>query len=96
MILSVGDSGPGIAPEVVERLFEPFFTTKDFATGSGLGLAVCEGIVSAHHGAIDVETTPGEGACFRVWLPVSDIAAPTAVHGVDRIGMLLAGAALLL
>ena len=83
--LSVCDSGPGIAPEVLERLFEPFFTTKDFASGSGLGLAVCEGIVSAHHGAIDVESPPGEGACFRVWLPASEIAAPGAADAVARL-----------
>ena len=84
LTLSVCDTGPGIAPEVIERLFEPFFTTKDFATGSGLGLAVCEGIVSAHYGAIDVESTLGDGACFRVWLPVSDLAAPTASLGIER------------
>jgi hypothetical protein len=73
--LSVCDSGPGISPEVLQRLFEPYFTTKDFSAGSGLGLAVCEGIVSAHRGAIDVESRLGEGACFRVWLPASEIAA---------------------
>ncbi len=83
--LSVCDTGPGIAPDVLERLFEPYFTTKDFSAGSGLGLAVCEGIVSAHRGAIDVERGLGEGACFRVWLPASEIASPDTVHGIGRI-----------
>ena len=83
--LSVGDSGPGIAPEVLERLFEPYFTTKEFSTGSGLGLAVCEGIVSAHRGAIEVESRLGEGAWFRVWLPASEIASLNAANAIGRL-----------
>ena len=68
--LAVRDTGGGIAPEVVDRMFEPFFTTKDVGKGSGMGLATVHGIVHEHHGHVVVETAPGEGACFRVLLPM--------------------------
>jgi two-component system NtrC family sensor kinase len=67
--LVVGDTGPGIPAEAAGRLFEPFFTTK--AVGSGLGLAVCYGIVRDHDGRIDVVSRPGEGTTFLVSLPGS-------------------------
>ena len=67
--LSVRDSGPGIAPAVVERIFEPFFTTKEVGRGSGMGLAMVHGIVHEHHGHIVVESAPSLGSCFRVLLP---------------------------
>jgi signal transduction histidine kinase len=63
------DTGPGLPPEIQERLFEPFFTTK--ADGSGLGLAVSHEIVANHGGALTVQSLPGEGATFTVRLPVS-------------------------
>lgn len=69
--LHVIDAGDGIAPEARARLFEPFFTTKDVNQGSGLGLAVCHGIVTVHGGAIEVESSPGDGAHFIVWLPAA-------------------------
>ena len=61
------DSGVGIAEETLGKLFEPFHTTKDH--GMGLGLYVCHGIVADHRGHIDVESVPGEGTTFTVWLP---------------------------
>ena len=64
--LSVADSGPGIAPEVKERLFEPFFTTKP--QGTGLGLAVSQAIARAHGGSIEVDRSPSGGALFTLWL----------------------------
>jgi PAS domain S-box-containing protein len=67
--LEVSDTGCGIAPELLTRIFDPFFTTKAVGEGSGLGLAVCHGIVEALGGAIEVESTPGQGTCFRVLLP---------------------------
>jgi PAS domain S-box-containing protein len=78
--VSVRDTGDGIAPEVLPRIFEPFFTTKETGKGTGLGLATVFGIVKQHHGWIKVDTRPGEGATFRVFLPVcpAEIAEPAA------------------
>ncbi len=84
--LTVADSGPGIAPEVVERMFEPFFTTKDVGRGSGMGLATVHGIVHEHLGHIVVETAPGAGSRFRVLLPMhaGDAQAPAAEKPAGR------------
>src|SRR5690606_30062766 len=67
--LAVGDDGPGIAPEVQERIFEPFFSTKEVGKGAGMGLATLHGIVHEHDGHVLVETAPGKGARFRVLFP---------------------------
>jgi CheY-like chemotaxis protein len=75
--LTVRDTGHGIAPEIMERIFEPFFTTKNTGEGTGMGLAVVHGIVVSHGGAITVESTPGQGATFAVYLPRL-VAPPTA------------------
>lgn len=66
----VRDNGQGIMPEHKERLFEPFFTTKSDRGGTGLGLSVTYGIVTDHGGLIDVESEPGSGSSFIVWLPI--------------------------
>jgi CheY-like chemotaxis protein len=80
--LAVEDSGPGIAPEVMERMFEPFFTTKDVGRGSGMGLATVHGIVHEHGGHIVVEPGRLIGTRFRVLLPVlaDGRAAPAAAE----------------
>lgn len=75
--LSVGDTGPGIAPEFLDKIFDPFFTTKGKTEGTGLGLAVVLGIVNNHKGAIRVSSTPGQGTAFIIYLPVKE-AATTA------------------
>lgn len=67
----VTDTGPGIPPELHLRIFEPFFTTKAPGHGTGLGLALCRGIIEAHGGTIRGESPPGQGAVFRVELPLA-------------------------
>jgi len=69
VLLSVSDQGVGIKPEVAEHLFEPFFTTRSAESGTGLGLAVVHGVVAEFGGAIDVQSTPGQGARFSLYLP---------------------------
>jgi signal transduction histidine kinase/putative methionine-R-sulfoxide reductase with GAF domain len=66
--LSIQDSGVGIPGEDMNKLFDPFFSTKE--GGIGLGLSIAHRIVDQHHGKIEVESTPGEGTLFTVWLPV--------------------------
>jgi two-component system NtrC family sensor kinase len=67
--IEVRDEGSGIDSEVLPRIFEPFYTTKDVGEGTGLGLSVAYGIVKDHGGWMDVETRPGQGSVFTVWLP---------------------------
>ncbi|HWA26918.1 MAG TPA: PAS domain S-box protein [Lacunisphaera sp.] len=68
-VLSVADNGHGMTPEVLARIFEPFFTTKESGKGTGLGLAVVHGIVQSHGGAVTVQSAPGAGARFEIFLP---------------------------
>jgi len=75
--ISVRDTGSGMSPEVMERIFDPYFTTKEKGVGTGLGLAVVHGIVKKYGGAIQVESKPGQGTVFHVFLPKADVAAPT-------------------
>lgn len=70
-VLSVSDDGNGMSEEVLEKVFEPFFTTKDVGAGTGLGLSIVYGITRQHHGAIESNSTPGKGSCFRIFLPLS-------------------------
>jgi PAS domain S-box-containing protein len=67
--LTVSDTGTGIQPAIIERIFDPFFTTKDQGQGTGMGLAVVHGIVKSHDGAITVNSRPGMGSAFTVYLP---------------------------
>lgn len=67
--LEVCDQGVGIEPQQLRQIFDPFFTTKDVGQGTGLGLSIAHGIIEEHGGWIDVESTPGEGSCFSIYLP---------------------------
>lgn len=70
--LKVSDSGAGIPPEILARIFDPFFTTREKDHGTGLGLAVTHGIIAKHKGAITVDSIPGKGTCFCIYLPIID------------------------
>jgi len=72
-VLIVEDTGRGMAPEILERIFEPFFTTKEVGQGTGLGLASIYGIVRQHDGLMVVESEPGHGSKFSVFLPRSEM-----------------------
>jgi signal transduction histidine kinase len=76
--LSVADDGPGIDPKVVGRLFEPFVTTKEVGKGTGLGLAVCRGLVESVGGSIAIDTSVTRGARFVVELPRTAVASVIA------------------
>jgi two-component system phosphate regulon sensor histidine kinase PhoR len=84
VILEVKDWGPGIEPDEQQRIFERFYRARAVRLkpirGSGIGLALVEHIVSAHHGGVSVESTPGRGATFTIWLPV----AGEPANGVGR------------
>lgn len=71
VLVEIRDTGIGMPPEVLRRIFEPFYTTKPVGTGMGLGLSVCSGIVSAVGGELTVDSTPGQGSTFRVYLAVA-------------------------
>lgn len=75
VLLSVGDTGSGIPPEIIERVFEPFFTTKAQGEGTGLGLAVTWGIVHQHGGMVHCYSEVGVGTSFKIYLPAAETSA---------------------
>ncbi|KAB1441526.1 sensor histidine kinase [Pseudodesulfovibrio senegalensis] len=70
-IITIADSGPGIPPEILQRIFDPFFSTKEVGQGTGLGLYVVYGIIEEHNGSIRVESAPGQGTKFFIRLPLN-------------------------
>jgi CheY-like chemotaxis protein len=93
LALTVADQGGGITAEVAEHLCEPFFTTRAAQSGTGLGLAVVHGVVAEFGGGIDVQSQPGQGARFTLYLPESEdataaagpVAPPAAAGAGQRI-----------
>jgi PAS domain S-box-containing protein len=75
-LLTVADTGSGMEEMVRARIFEPFFTTKELGRGTGLGLAMVYGAVRQNQGYVAVESQPGQGSRFRIWLPLARAAAP--------------------
>jgi PAS domain S-box-containing protein len=83
--VEVADNGKGMAPEIQRRVFEPFFTTKPVGQGTGLGLSLSFSIVKKHGGCIEVQSQPGAGTRFRLWVPVAGPgAADNTTSGVPR------------
>lgn len=95
--LSVADTGTGIPPAVLEKIFDPFFTTKELGKGTGLGLSTLAGIVQGHGGAIQVESVPGTGTTFHIYLPAvcakeepaAPPAADTSLDGKGEVILLI-------
>lgn len=93
VLLTFGDNGSGMNEETQKNIFDPFFTTKAEGEGTGLGLSTVYGIVQQNHGAIHVESNPGQGTCFRLYFPLvqhqsktpSEIAVTTMAAGDGTI-----------
>jgi signal transduction histidine kinase len=84
VVLQATDNGGGIPPEIRSRIFDPFFTTKPTGEGTGLGLALCHGIVTAHNGTIAVNSEPDIGTTFIISLPIDSI-VPAADVSVRKV-----------
>ncbi len=92
--ICISDTGKGIEPETLTHIFEPFFTTKELGKGTGLGLAAVYGTITGHHGAIHVNSAPGLGSTFTIYLPVSDIELDqdtdaSGMHAIKYSGSIL-------
>ncbi len=74
--VEVSDNGCGMSPEVQRRIFDPFFTTKPVGQGTGLGLSLSFSIIKKHGGRIELESAPGQGSCFKIWLPIQGPESP--------------------
>jgi PAS domain S-box-containing protein len=81
VVLTVRDTGPGVPAAIRDRIFEPYFTTKEIGKGTGMGLAIVHGIVTALGGFVTCESRPGQGAVFHAFLPAapSDVVIPSTV-----------------
>ncbi|MDB5320572.1 MAG: domain S-box [Phycisphaerales bacterium] len=80
--IEVKDGGTGIPRAIREKIFDPFFTTKPPGEGTGLGLSISYGIVHDHGGKIEVESEEGQGALFRVTLPIKAVKDPAHDHAI--------------
>jgi len=83
--ITVNDTGPGISPEIINRIFDPYFTTKEMGKGSGMGLSIVHGIVKNHNGAVSVDSNPGKGTTFSILIPVIDKKPEIGTEIIDKI-----------
>jgi len=86
--ISIRDTGCGMKPEVLERIFDPYFTTKRHGEGTGLGLSVVHGIIKSLEGSVRVESNPGSGSTFDIFLPIIEM---SPVEEVEAVGPILTG-----
>jgi len=86
--ISVRDTGCGMKPEILERIFDPYFTTKGQGEGTGLGLSVVHGIIKSLEGSVRVESNPGSGSTFDIFLPIIKM---SPVEEVEAVGPILSG-----
>jgi len=84
VLLKVTDTGMGIKPEILDVIFDPFFTTKELGKGTGLGLSTVLGIVKGHHGFIQVNSLPGDGTQFMIYLPVCPVTGDSDASGGEK------------
>jgi CheY-like chemotaxis protein len=87
--ISIKDTGIGMSAAMRERVFEPFFTTKQGEGGTGLGLAVVYGVITNHKGCVDVETAPGKGTTFHIYLPHQALESASVTASDDGFSSLI-------
>lgn len=85
ILVTVSDTGTGIAPDIIHRIFDPFFTTKEVGKGTGLGLSAVLGIVKSHGGFVDVHSEIGKGSEFKVFLPASKSSVSQMSRDLDLL-----------
>ena len=85
VMMKVTDSGCGISPSIQGTIFDPFFTTKETGMGTGLGLSTVVGIVKSHNGFIEVDSEPGRGSVFRVFIPTTGAFMPAPIESLPEI-----------
>lgn len=95
LAIQVQDTGTGISHDLMDRIFDPFFTTKSLDKGTGLGLSTAMGIVNGHGGFLRVDSEPGKGSVFTVYLPVADSRFETEIEGPPPVKFVGQGEAIL-